>query len=178
MLFLLEVYRNVVTRPICRDTRAKDRATKKFATATHTHSPFSIEDAWRATQVRWFFGTLVHHLLRLLVFQMKSLFPDPTVQLLIYWLVMQWEGLPRWCSGKESACQCRRLRRCRLVSWIGKIPWSRKWQPTPVFLPGKSHSQRSLVGYNIVHGVTKESDTTEQLNEHHAVRSRSLDSIT
>ena len=122
MLFLLEVYRNIVTRPICRDTRAKDRATKKFATATHTHSPFSIEDAWRATQVRWFFGTLVHHLLRLLVFQMKSLFPAPTVQLLSYWLVMQWEGLPRWCSGKESACQCRRLRRCRLVSWIGKIP--------------------------------------------------------
>ena len=31
--------------------------------------------------------------------------------------------------------------------WIGKIPWRREWQPTPVFLPGKSHGQRSLVGY-------------------------------
>ena len=32
--------------------------------------------------------------------------------------------------------------------WVGKIPWSRKWQPTPVFLPGKFHGQRSLVGYS------------------------------
>ena len=32
--------------------------------------------------------------------------------------------------------------------WIGKIPWSRKWQPTPVFLPGKFHGQKSLVGYS------------------------------
>ena len=33
-------------------------------------------------------------------------------------------------------------------TWIGKIPWKRKWQPTPVFLPGKSHGQRSLEGYS------------------------------
>jgi len=33
-------------------------------------------------------------------------------------------------------------------SWVGKIPWRRKWQPTPVFLPGKSHGWRSLVGYS------------------------------
>ena len=32
--------------------------------------------------------------------------------------------------------------------WVGKILWSRKWQPTPVFLPGKSHEQKSLVGYS------------------------------
>ena len=32
--------------------------------------------------------------------------------------------------------------------WVGKIPWRRKWQPTPVFLPGKPHGQRSLVGYS------------------------------
>ena len=49
-------------------------------------------------------------------------------------------------SSKESACQCRRYRRCRFCAWFGKILWSRKWQPTPVFLPGKSHWQRSLVG--------------------------------
>ena len=35
-----------------------------------------------------------------------------------------------------------------LASWVGKIPWGRKWQPTPVFLPGESHGQRSLVGYS------------------------------
>ena len=39
-------------------------------------------------------------------------------------------------------------------SWVGKIPWRRAWQPTPVFLPGESHGQRSLVDYT-VHGVTK-----------------------
>jgi len=54
-------------------------------------------------------------------------------------------GLPRWLSGKESTCQCRR---CRLHPWVRKIPWRRKWQPTAVFLPGKSHGQRSLVGYS------------------------------
>ena len=46
---------------------------------------------------------------------------------------------------KKSACQCRR---CRFDPWMGKIPWRRKWQPTPVFLPGKSHGQRSLAGYS------------------------------
>ena len=48
-------------------------------------------------------------------------------------------------SGKESACQCRR---CRFNPRIGKIPQRRKWQLTPVFLPGKSHGQRNLVGYS------------------------------
>ena len=48
-------------------------------------------------------------------------------------------ALARWLSGKEPACQCRRLRRLGFDPWVGKIPWSRKWQPTPVFLPGESH---------------------------------------
>ena len=39
-------------------------------------------------------------------------------------------------------------------SWVWKVPWRRTWQPTPIFLPWKSHEQRSLVGY-VVHGVTK-----------------------
>ena len=43
--------------------------------------------------------------------------------------------------------------------WVRKIPWWRKWQPTPVFLPGKSHGQRSLAGYSAK--GCKESDTTE-----------------
>ena len=54
-------------------------------------------------------------------------------------------GLPRRLSSKESVCQCRR---CRFNPWIGKNPWSRKWQPIPVFLPGKPHGQRSLAGYS------------------------------
>ena len=45
--------------------------------------------------------------------------------------------------------------------WVGKIPWRREWQPTPVFLPGEFHGQRSLEGYS-PWGL-KESDMTEQL---------------
>ena len=47
----------------------------------------------------------------------------------------------------------------RFQPWVGKTPWRRKWQPTPVFLPGKSHGQRSLVGYSV--WGRKESDTNE-----------------
>ena len=57
-------------------------------------------------------------------------------------------GFPGGASGKEPACQCRRPKRLGFDSWVGKIPWSRKWQPTLVSLPGKSHGQRSLVGYS------------------------------
>ena len=49
-----------------------------------------------------------------------------------------------WLSGEESAFQCRGR---WLHPWMGKIPWRRKGQPTPVFLPGKSNGQRSLVEY-------------------------------
>ena len=56
------------------------------------------------------------------------------------------KGLPRWGSSKESACQCRRHKRHWFDPWAGKIPWSKKWQLTSVFLPGKFHEQRSLVG--------------------------------
>ena len=50
-------------------------------------------------------------------------------------------------SGKEPACQCRRHKRRGFDPWVGKIPWRRAWQPTPVFSPGESHGQRSLAGY-------------------------------
>ena len=52
----------------------------------------------------------------------------------------------------------------RFDPWVGKIPWRRKWQPTPVLLPGKFHGLRSLVGYSP--WGRKESDTTEQLHFH------------
>ena len=54
-------------------------------------------------------------------------------------------GLPWWLGGKESIFQCRR---CRFNPWVEKTPWRRKWQPASVFLPGKSHGQRSLTGYS------------------------------
>ena len=57
------------------------------------------------------------------------------------------------------------MRETQFDPWVGKIPWRRKWQPTPVFLPGESHGQRSLVGYSS-QGL-KESDRTERLHFHY-----------
>ena len=50
--------------------------------------------------------------------------------------------------GKESTCPCRRRKRCGFNPRVGKMPWSGKWQSTPVFLAGESHGQRSPVGYS------------------------------
>ena len=72
-------------------------------------------------------------------------------------------GLPWWFSDKESTCQCRR---CVFHLCIGKIPWRRKWQPTPGFLPGESHGWWSLVGYSPQ--GHKGSDMTEQLHLLHS----------
>ena len=60
------------------------------------------------------------------------LFQDPTV----------YKGFPGGPVVKNQSNQCRRH---RFNLWVGKIPWQRKWQSTPAFLPGKSHGQRSLV---------------------------------
>ena len=71
-------------------------------------------------------------------------------------------GFSRGHSGKESTCQFKRHGRLMFNPWVGKILWRRKWQPTPVFLLGKSHGQRTLVGYS-PRGCT-EWDTTELLS--------------
>ena len=61
-------------------------------------------------------------------------------------MVLWWRlGLSWWRSDKESTCQCRR---CGFDPWFRKIPWRRKWQPTPVFLPGEFQGQKSLAGYS------------------------------
>ena len=64
---------------------------------------------------------------------------------------------------KNPICKYQRL---RFNPWIGKIPWSRKWQPTPVFLPEYSHGQRSLADYSS--WGLKESDMTEHAHVQHA----------
>ena len=75
----------------------------------------------------------------------------------VYGVAQSWTQLKRlssssslWgflggASGKEFTCQCKRW---GLDPWVGKISWSRNWQPIPVFLPGKSHGQRRLAGYS------------------------------
>ena len=54
----------------------------------------------------------------------------------------------RWLSGKESTCQYKRHKRHGFDPWVGKITWRRKWKSVPVFLPGKSHRQRSPASYS------------------------------
>ena len=71
-------------------------------------------------------------------------------------------GVPGGASSVESSCQCRRHKSGRFDLWVRRISWSRKWQPVPIFLPGKSHGQRSLAAY--IPWGHKESDTTEQLS--------------
>ena len=68
-------------------------------------------------------------------------------------------GFPGGAGGKEPTCQCRQRQRQGFDPWVGKIPWQRAQQPTPVFLPGESHGQRSLAGYS-PQGCT-ELDSTE-----------------
>ena len=70
-------------------------------------------------------------------------------------------GFPGGLIVTDSACQSRRH---GFDPWVRKTPRSRKWQPTPIFLPGKSHGQRSLAGYSP--WGQKESATTEWLSTH------------
>ena len=74
-------------------------------------------------------------------------------------------GLPWQLSGKESTWQCRRH---GFDPCVGKVPWKRKWQPTPVFLPGKSHGQWSLAGCSL--WGHKELNTTYLLNNNKIYR--------
>ena len=67
-------------------------------------------------------------------------------------------GFPGSSDGKESTCHCGSP---EFDPWVGKIPWRRDWQPTPVFWPGEFHGQRSLYCYSS--WSRKESDMAEQL---------------
>ena len=76
--------------------------------------------------------------------------PPPMGKIELHTVWTMW--LPWWLNSKEYSCQCRRHRRLRFVlGW--KISWRRKWQPTPVFMPGEFHGQRAW--WARVHGVMK-----------------------
>ena len=72
-------------------------------------------------------------------------------------------GLPRWFTGQVICLLCRRWRRHGFNSWVGKIPWRRTWQPTPLFLLDYAMDKRSLVGSM----RSKESDTPEAIEQAH-----------
>ena len=62
----------------------------------------------------------------------------------VHGVVKSQMGFPGGSDGKESVCSSGP----GFNPWVGKIPWRRKWQPSPVFLPGESHGQRNLEGYS------------------------------
>ena len=76
-------------------------------------------------------------------------------------LTFLWDFMdfPGGSNGRSICLQCERP---GFDPWVRKLPWRRKWHPTPVLLPGKSHGQRSLVGYSP--WGYKELDTTERLH--------------
>ena len=100
--------------------------------------------------------------------QQQALWPDldpKTAQAKIETVYLRWVKSLR-------AMQKRRCRRHGFDPWVWKIPWSRAWQLTPVFMPRESHGQRSLVGYSPL--GHKELDTTEVTEYTHMSRSVSL----
>ena len=80
---------------------------------------------------------------------------------LCLYLKLPYLGLPWWLRRSSVCLQCGKP---GFNPWVRKMIWRRKWQPTPVFLPGKSHGQRNLVGYSP--WGPKELDTTERLHFH------------
>ena len=65
-----------------------------------------------------------------------------------FWGISQ---VTQWLKKKKITCQCRRHKRCRFNPWVRKMPWSRKWQPTPIFFPGKFHGHRAW--WATIHGI-------------------------
>ena len=102
----------------------------------------------------------LYFLISFYLIQTFPIYKTIMVPYMYYEFIYVLSGLPQWLNDKESACQCRRH---GFNPWTAKILWRREWQHTSVFLPGKSHGQRRLVGYT-VHGITKKSDMTQQLN--------------
>ena len=115
---------------------------------TSLDSPVSVNSA--LTKIMFIFPWFIHTLT-------LSAERDPNTT--YYGLSSTLVGFLGGASGNEPTRQYMRHKRCGFTPWVGKIPRRSEWQPTPVFLPGKFHGQRSLVGYSP--GGCKESDMTE-----------------
>ena len=80
-------------------------------------------------------------------FSSTSIYFDHLIFLTIFFEItkdVQCLGFPGGASGKEPTCQCRKLKRCRFDPCVGKIPWTRAWQSTPVFFSGESKEPGGL----------------------------------
>ena len=122
----LRIYREGVTG-LCRRTGTQGRGTEQRAEpGPHRGGQHAL-----TKRKRWFHGG-------------KQPFQTMVAEQMDTHMVRMVPGFPAG-SGKEPACKCRRL---EFNPWLRKIPWRRKWQPTPIFLPGKSCGQRNLAGYS------------------------------
>ena len=93
---------------------------------------------------------------------------EPHVEMGLFLSVVSFPG---GTHGKEPSCKCQRHKRCRFDPWVGKIPWRRAWQPTPVFLPGESMKREAW--WAIVHGMAKSRARLKWLSSMHSLDSRS-----
>ena len=103
----------------------------------------------------WYLGSFMQH-------QGFETHASCNAAVICSFIFSSWEVYDWWHSGKKFTHQHRRSGRPGFDPWMGKVPWRRKWQATPVFLPGKSRGWRSLVDYS-PQGC-KGSDTTEWVN--------------
>ena len=110
-----------------------------------SHFTFALWEFWIVSWTLW-------------IFVLKTLELTTTLWRMLIFVAVSFSSLsfPDGSDGKE----CLQCQRPVFSPWVRKILWSRKWQSTPEFLPGKSHGQRSLAGYSPQN--CKELDTTEQ----------------
>ena len=82
----------------------------------------------------------------------------------LYYTIGLWKSMrfPGGTCGKEPTCQCRRHKRLRFDPWVGKIPWRRAWQPTPIF-----YLEHRGAWWATVHTVTKSQTWLKQLSSHY-----------
>ena len=137
---------------------------KGMAGLTHPKGP-SLGRSWfSSNQEKWLPVVVV----KFITHQVHWVWCTKGKRVHIWWIKMQVVCrvgfMDLWCLGsKESTCQWRRR---GFNPWSRKIPWRRKWQPTPLFLPGKSHGQRSLGGLQsmgsqwVRHNLPTEQQTT------------------
>ena len=104
-------------------------------------SKFRLLTRRKGHNLQWLTGANHKTVKRDALFIVSNFFLSKT----LIWHLVYSTGHPRWLRDKGSTCQCRR---CGFNPWVGKIPWRRKWQPTPELLPGKSQGQGRLVGYS------------------------------
>ena len=149
-------------------TLAPTAITVTFVPTTVTFEPQLLlhQSQWICTSHNYFFTNLI--------FQRDSFVDQVSVFQGTFWTEQGWpsscledgrvskwqppclmhhavsQGRPRWLSGREPTCQCRRR---RFDPWVRKIPWRREWRLIPTFLPGKCHGQRSRQA--AVHKLTK-----------------------